>query len=741
MDGSLGQVELPELLEVRPLPGVSLGDRLRLVANDGQRAVFVDGVPIASYEVADQGAEAATIALLAKAGLASHQGLARGFGRHRNTVARIERRLQEGQMAAVVAASRKGPKRRHRVTAAVLQVVAENKEMRIGELGAEVERVIGLHISLTHLSRLRRETEAASTEQLALDTVGSEPTVEDGSVAVEMEAAPVDPDEAIPAEPAGAQSAGEPGFEPPAVVPSVARGRYMGTALYYPALEVLGLVEMARKCFRLPRSELFGVRAVTLTLFFLTLLSQTTVEAAKHLRRFEFGPVIGAGRAPAVKTLRRKLVELVQQNGAGMFQELLVKRWVEQAVVATAYLYIDGHMKMYSGKRKLAECWNTQRQRPLPGMLTHFVNDLQGRPLLFVTEEANVTLAKAMPRVVKAIRGVLGDRSFTVIFDRGGYDGKLFSWLKTEKIDFITYQQGDPALPKERFSRHETKFEGKKVRFWIAEDQVVIAKSGPWRRIVVRTKNGHQTPILTSLTKLPAARVAVLMFARWRQENFFKYMGEHMGLDQLLGYSYQEADGSQLVPNPERQKVDRELKGKRQELAKLRSELGQAVLDEPRDSPRTAHGLKIAQKGQVRQVRELEAEVAELLAQRSALPTHVPLQDVGQREVMRLEQKAIINRVKMTAYNAEEWLLERLASHYHNSDDIRLLLRSFAELSGEIRSTAQGVVVTLDPPDTPIYRRALRGLCADLSQLGATFPGTDLPVSYQVAVHHSERAA
>lgn len=714
---------------------------MRLVADDGARAVFVDGVAIASYDVADQGAEAATIALLAKAKLASHQGLARGFGHHRNTVARIERRLEEGQMAAVVAASRKGPKRRHRVTAAVLQVVAENKAMRIGALVVEVERVTGLHLSPTHLTRLRQEAQAASTHQLALEVVGLEPASEDGPAAVEMEVAPVDPDGAIPAEPAGVPATGEPGVEPSAVVPSVARGRYMGTALYYPALEVLGLVATARKCFRLPNSERFGVRAVTLTLFFLTLLSQTTVEAAKHLRRFEFGPVIGAGRAPAVKTLRRKLAELVQQHGAGMFQELLVKRWVEQAVVATAYLYIDGHMKLYSGKRKLAECWNTQRQRPLPGMLTHFVNDIQGRPLLFVTEEANVTLAKAMPRVVKAIRRVLGDRSFTVIFDRGGYDGQLFSWLKTEKIDFITYQQGDPNLSKGRFSRHETKFEGKKVRFWIAEDQVVIAKSGPWRRIVVRTKTGHQTPILTSLTELPAARVAMLMFARWRQENFFKYMGEHMGLDQLLGYASQEADGSQLVPNPERQRADRELKGKRQALAKLRSELGQAVLDEPRDSHRTAHGLKIAQKGQVKQVRELEAAIAELVTKRSVLPTHVPLQAVGRREVMRLEQKAIIDRVKMTAYNAEEWLLERLAPHYRNADDIRLLLRSFAELSGEIRSTAQGVVITLDPPDTPTYRRALQGLCADLSQLGATFPGTALPVTYQVAVHHSAVAA
>ena len=741
MDGTLSRVDAPELLEVQPLPGVSLGGRLRLVANDGARAVFVDGVAIASYAVADQGAEAATIALLAKAGLASHRGLARGFGHHRNTVARIERRLEEGQMAAVVAGSRKGPKRRHRVTAAVLQVIAENKEMRVGELMAEVERVTGVHLSATHLTRLRQATHAASVQQLALGEVGLEPAIEDGPTAAETGVDSVDLNGVIPAEVAGDPSAEDPVFEPPAVVPEVARGRYIGTALYYPALEVLGLVEAARKCFRLPNSELFGVRAVTLTLFFLTLLSQTTVEAAKHLRRFEFGPVIGAGRAPAVTTLRRKLAALVQQNGASLFQELLVKRWVQQAVVSTAYLYIDGHMKTYSGKRKLAECWNSQQRMPLPGVLTHFVNDLQGRPLLFVTEEANVTLAKAMPRVVKAIRRVLGDRSFTVIFDQGGDDGKLATWLHKEKIDCITYQHGDPQLPKERFTRRQTRFEGKTVRFWIAEDQVTVAGSGPWRRIVVRTKTGHQTPILTSLTELPAARVAVLMFARWREENFFKYTEEHMGLDQLLGYSYGDADGSRLVPNPKRQEVERALKGKRQALAKLRSQLGQAVLDEPRDSSRSTHGPKTAQKGQVKQIRQLEAEIEALLEQRAALPSHVPLQKTGHREVMRLQQNAIIDRVKMTAYNAEEWLLERLAPHYSNPDDIRLLLRSFAELSGEIRRTAQGVVVTLDPPDTPIYRRALRGLCADLSQLGATFPGTDLSVSYEVAMHHSERAA
>ena len=89
--------------------------------------------------------------------------------------------------------------------------------------------------------------------------------------------------------------------------------------------------------------------------------------------------------------------------------------------------------------------------------------------------------------------------------------------------------------------------------------------------------------------------------------------------------------------------------------------------------------------------------------------------------------------------------------HYPNPNDVRDLLRSFAELSGTIDTTieqdddantwATGVVVTFDPPDTPIHRRALRGLVEDLNKIGATFPGTDLPVTYQVRLHHSEAAA
>jgi hypothetical protein len=717
------------LFEYSALPGTPIGKRLTLLDSDGKRAVFFGSVAIQIYDADDKGAEAACIAMLSRADLATDIDIAAAFGCHRNTVARLAGRLAHDGLSAVVPAKR-GPKGPHKVTPEVQRVIdGEGAGLGPTALVRLVAQRTGVVLSASHARRLA--VPGAVQPELAID--------------VDKEAVSEEPAAAVTSTTPESQSGHDeaPSFDPPTIVPRHVRGQYMGLALYYPALAALGLVDVSRKLFRLPNSERFGVRAVFSTLFFMTLLARTTVESAKHLRRAEFGALVGTGRAPAVKTLRRKLCELVAQSKASELGTALARRWVDGGVIQSAYLYVDGHMKAYSGKRHLQEVWNSQRRMPLPAVHSYFVGDQQGRPLLFLTEELSANLAKAMPRVVEAIREVLGDRRFCVIFDRGGYDGKLFTWLSEEKIEFITYQRRDVSLPDDSFSRRETRFEGRRVRFMAAEDEIHIGGSGPWRRIVVRTKDGHQTPIVTNVTSsLSTARICCLMFARWRQENFFKYMGEHHGLDTLVSYGADEADPATLVPNPERKRLDRLIADLRRQAAKLKEELGDALLDEPRQQSRSAHGLKVSQGGAVSRLRALEKQIASAIEQRRPLPAKVALAQSGKRrDVLRLEHKAIVDRVKITAYNAEEWLLDRLVEHYPNPHDVRDLLRSFAQLSGEIRTIGGVVEVTLDPPDTPIHRRALAGLVDDLNGLGATFPGTDVPVRYQVAVHRSEVAA
>ena len=242
-------------------------------------------------------------------------------------------------------------------------------------------------------------------------------------------------------------------------------------------------------------------------------------------------------------------------------------------------------------------------------------------------------------------------------------------------------------------------------------------------------------------TVIGGASSTGLMFARWRPRNVFTYMGEHHGLDQLVSYAAGPADPDTQVANPKRRRLDPDIATRRRQLAKLKVELGEVGLDEPRDNSRTAHGLKIAQQGAVKQLRDLEDDIDRLIAQRSQTPTHITVAELDEpRHIMRLEHTHIVDRIRICAYNAEQWLLDRLVDHYPNRHDLRDLLRALTRLPGHMDTTDAGIQVTLEAPDTPAHRRALAGLIDELNTHHVVYPGTDLPVTYHLAVHPSQTA-
>jgi len=276
---------------------------------------------------------------------------------------------------------------------------------------------------------------------------------------------------------------------------------------------------------------------------------------------------------------------------------------------------------------------------PLPGIVQYFVNDLRGRPLLVVTEEVRGNLAKSLPGVIAAVRQVVGDQRFTVIFDRGGFDGQLFTWLVEQGLDFITYQRGEVHLDDDLFTRREVRWGGQRVRFHIAEDAVTVGESGPWRRIVIWTP-GHQRPILTSLDAkgIAAARVAALMLTRWRQENFFKYARGHLGLDVLTTYAAETAVDHE-VPNPAVKASTAQLKRLRTTAQKLRAALGRAlVLDTDQAATterpsskarRTPHVAPTTRAALISQLQTLEVQIEETRSQLRSVPARVPLSSLG----------------------------------------------------------------------------------------------------------------
>jgi hypothetical protein len=739
-------------LKHAPEPGILFGRGLRLLreAEGGRYAIFLSSVVLFEWAADDRATRRLVAAQLVNAKLATRVDVARIFGLHVNTVSRIAQQVAaEGVTASI--GRKRGPHGPFKVTPAVVAELRRAVEAGRTERAAqrELEQRLKIKLSQPQVHRVMYRLRQEQLQQPAL-------------ALLHMAA---DKEEGAPVRTAGTPESGGPEAQEStqpeqAIVKPVALtlapgqsmpSRYLGLMLFYPALQVVGLLELAAQVYQLTGLLRFGVQQVFTELFCLAVLQEPSVERLKHVLRNDLGAVMGSSKAACVKTLRRKLDELSQQRQAVRLGTLLGRHWLEVGLINASYLYVDGHIKVYSGSRLVPEVWNSHRRMPLPGIVQYFVNDVCGRPLLVVTDDVRGNLAKSLPSVIAAVRKVVGNRHFTVIFDRGGFDGQLFKWLVEQGLDFITYQRGEVQLAEDLFSRREVRWGGQRVRFQIAEDTVTVGQSGPWRRIVIWTP-GHQRPILTSLEPnvIASARVGALMLTRWRQENFFKYARAHLGLDVLTTYAAETADDRE-VPNPAVKAATAQLKRLRTVAQKLRAALGRALVldtdppttDRAETRTRRTRVTPTTRAALISQLQLLEVQIEQTKAQLRSLPPHVPLSGLGPLpQAPRLERKLIADVIKIAAYNAQSWLADQLARHYANTNDVHDLLRSFGYLSGTLVCEPDGGLrICLQPPDLPLHRRALAGLCADLNLAQPVFPGTDRRLHYEVADDQTGRQA
>ena len=107
------------------------------------------------------------------------------------------------------------------------------------------------------------------------------------------------------------------------------------------------------------------------------------------------------------------------------------------------------------------------------------------------------------------------------------------------------------------------------------------------------------------------------MFNRWSQENFFRYMRAHYGLDALNSYATVDDDAARMTPNPARSYADRVLRDARQRLGQCEAAEGRASVGGRRPSKEIFDAFADAR-----------AEVEALAAAAKAIPAKAPLGEV-----------------------------------------------------------------------------------------------------------------
>jgi hypothetical protein len=149
----------------------------------------------------------------------------------------------------------------------------------------------------------------------------------------------------------------------------------------------------------------------------------------------------------------------------------------------------------------------------------------------------------------------------TLVFDREAYEPAFFNRLwTTYKIAIITYRKNvKDKWPQNCFRTYSVSVSDQTVNMDLYEQQTLLG-GNRFREIRKQGESGHQTAIITTHPSMELSQIAGRMFARWSQENFFRYLIQDYDFDKMISYGIETIDPEKMVVNPEYRRLTHQIK-------------------------------------------------------------------------------------------------------------------------------------------------------------------------------------
>jgi hypothetical protein len=526
-----------------------------------------------------------------------------------------------------------------------------------------------------------------------------------------------------------------------------------GVLVAVPALLAQGLLRRPAS-YQLPQG-FYGIDSIFLVLALMALARIRSLEQLRYQAPGEWGKLLGLDRIPEVRTLREKVELLCRDLGrAKEWNGQLAKEWTARQDSAELYFYCDGHVRVYHGENTPLPRHYVARERLcLRATVDYWVNAMDGQPFLYINKEVDPGLVATLkndvvpwleqlaPKTTEQQQRLAKDPHahwFTLVFDREGYSPELFAELFAKRIAILTYHKfPKDDWPVEQFAAHRVELAaGQTVTMKLCERGTRLSNNLWLREIRKLTDSGHQTAMLTTNFAAPMPVLAASMFARWCQENFFRYMREQYGLDRLVEYGTEMIPDITAVVNPQWRRLDSQVRSKTGQRHRLHAQFGAIALSEgiSEDEVQTYQ----RRKGELQeQIQHLDLEIDGLKQQRKQTEHHIPVKSLPEEERftrLRTERKHFLDTIKMIAYRAETSLVSVLREHLARSDDARTLVRQMFETEADLLpdATNKTLTVRIHHLTQAAHDQVLEKLCATLNETQTVFPGTDLTLIFKI---------
>ncbi|MGA2347204.1 MAG: putative transposase [Candidatus Sulfotelmatobacter sp.] len=527
-----------------------------------------------------------------------------------------------------------------------------------------------------------------------------------------------------------------------------------GLLLAVPALLSMGLLRSSAERYALPPGY-YGLNSILLLLAMMALARVKSIEQLRYVLPGEMGNLLGLDRVPEVRTWRSKLAILSQEKGrAARWNSELAQVWMGLGPEAEAMFYVDGHVRVYHGQAaQLPRHYVARQKLYLRATADYWINAFDGQPFFYINQEIDHGLVQALrndvvPWLEKQVpigaehqRRMEADRQvpwFTVVFDREGYSPDLFVELERKRIAVLSYHRY-PAedWPVEEFQAQTLRLSnGETVRFRLAERDTRAPNGLQMREVRKLTGEGHQVALVSTNRSLPAGQLAVSLFARWAQENYFRYMRQHYALDRLVEFGSEAISETEVAVNPAWRILQNEVRKHHAALRNARAQLAGRSLSAPLSDPDVTR-YELQQGHQRDHIEQLQRQLDHLKLQRKATPHHIPVKDLPEKDrFTRLppERKHFIDTIKMISYRAETSMVAIVRERLSRTDDARALLRQIYDLEADLipHPETSTLLVKLHHLTQAAHDAALQHLCDQLNETETVFPETDMRIRFQV---------
>lgn len=530
----------------------------------------------------------------------------------------------------------------------------------------------------------------------------------------------------------------------------------------------------------------YSLSSIFLTLSFCSLLRIKSIEKISDEPPGELGKLIGLDRIPEIKTLRNKIAELGQQDQGKLWIGELSREWMQMYPDLAGVMYIDGHTDVYYGKaNKLPRHYVSRMRLAMRASADYWVCDKLGQPFFSINKSISGSMIDVIKQdIIPVLENDIPNQpnqaalnndphlhKFMIVYDREGYSPDFMIDMWEKRVACCTYNKytQDP-WPKTEFAQYEIETpNGEKELVQLAERAVLLEgneteslpvamqvveveqtgqgiqvkttnkrtkkKRQIWVREIRKLRNdGNQTSIITTNYKLDIVLIGMYMFARWCQENFFKYMVHNFSLDMIISNFLTDINDTEQMVNPVYRELEKKIRALNAKLKHRQSKLGALHYDNEINS-KEFNGLTEKKSKLQEDVAIYRCQLEEHKAMRQNTPPKINYADLPEEEKFKgvyNQRKQVVDTIKLIASRSEIALATIIKKHMSKPEEARALMEQFYKTSADIKVDNQNKIIQikLHHQATRHEDMILRQLCEYLNETETIFPGTDFMLQY-----------